>query len=183
MLLDKPGAAGKFRECGVYLVGAHFEPVGAGHVGPEMDKFIGFVREAAQWVRQGAMHPVEFAASVHYAFVHIHPHVDGNGRTSRLLMNLALEQFGFPPIIIDDFEGGDGPYFQALAFASNGDLRRFLRYIAAQVETTLEVLHYFYYFLLNFYRDAKMVTLIYQIHHKKLTKMSRLSWMLLEKIY
>jgi Fic family protein len=39
---------------------------------------------------QKKMHPVELAARVHIDFVGIHPFIDGNGRTARLLMNLEL---------------------------------------------------------------------------------------------
>ncbi len=46
------------------------------------------------------MHPVEFAGEAHYRLVSIHPFVDGNGRTARLLMNLLLMMYGYPPAII-----------------------------------------------------------------------------------
>ena len=39
-----------------------------------------------------SLHPVRLAALAHYKLVYIHPFVDGNGRTSRLLMNLVLMQ-------------------------------------------------------------------------------------------
>lgn len=42
------------------------------------------------------LHPVELAVFVHIEFVGIHPFVDGNGRTARLLMNLELIKAGFP---------------------------------------------------------------------------------------
>jgi len=42
------------------------------------------------------MHPIELAAEMHERLVAIHPFVDGNGRTSRLLMNLILLQYGYP---------------------------------------------------------------------------------------
>lgn len=45
-------------------------------------------------------HPIEFAALLHTRLVTIHPFVDGNGRTARLLMNLALLQAGYPVTII-----------------------------------------------------------------------------------
>ena len=45
-------------------------------------------------------HPIERAAKVHADFVGIHPFIDGNGRTSRLLMNLELMKAGYPPCVI-----------------------------------------------------------------------------------
>ncbi len=48
----------------------------------------------------GKRHPVELAAEAHYQLVTIHPFVDGNGRTARLLMNLILMQNGYPPALI-----------------------------------------------------------------------------------
>ena len=50
-----------------------------------MENFITWYQTEAM-----ALHPVERAARVHSDFVKIHPFVDGNGRTSRLLMNLEL---------------------------------------------------------------------------------------------
>lgn len=46
------------------------------------------------------LHPVAFAGEAHYRLVSIHPFVDGNGRTARLLMNLLLMMAGYPPAII-----------------------------------------------------------------------------------
>lgn len=54
------------------------------------------------------LHPVVFAAKLHEELVNIHPFVDGNGRTARLLMNLALFQTGYaitviPPLLRADY--------------------------------------------------------------------------------
>ena len=46
------------------------------------------------------LHPLLIAATFHLEFVLIHPFADGNGRMSRILMNLILMQCGFPPIVI-----------------------------------------------------------------------------------
>ena len=75
---------------------------GAEHLPPDqlvvpelMEKFIAWYRGEAM-----ALHPVERAARVHSDFVKIHPFVDGNGRTSRLLMNLELLKSGYPAAVL-----------------------------------------------------------------------------------
>ena len=61
------------------------------------DLMSGFIRELTT---ANGLHPVELAAEAHYQLVTIHPFVDGNGRTARLLMNLILMQQGYPPALI-----------------------------------------------------------------------------------
>ena len=83
-----------------------------------------------------SLHPIEYAAIAHYRLVYIHPFVDGNGRTSRLLMNLRLIQAGYPPVIIkvqDRFT-----YYDALETANSGDIRPFIRFIAHCTEVSLD---------------------------------------------
>jgi Fic family protein len=59
------------------------------------------MKEFLHWLRsEKILHPVEMAAEAHYRLVTIHPFVDGNGRTARLLMNLILLMLGYPPAII-----------------------------------------------------------------------------------
>jgi Fic family protein len=85
-------------------------------------------------------HPVEYATIVHYRFVSIHPFRDGNGRTSRLLMNLLLIRAGYPIVVIDNQIRND--YINALAYGQQNQdyLEQFLDLvcdaaIASLVET------------------------------------------------
>lgn len=73
----------------------------------------------------------------HYKLVHIHPFTDGNGRTSRLLMNLILMQAGYPPVII--LKQHRHLYYQHLQTANEGDVRPFVRFIAECTERTLDL--------------------------------------------
>ena len=89
--------AGKYREVPVYvklkngLIHRYCDPL---KIIDEIDSFF-------SWLTQrSSEHCVLFAAEAHIKLVTIHPFADGNGRTARLLMNLILFHYGFPPAII-----------------------------------------------------------------------------------
>ena len=90
--------AGVFRNVNVIISGAEHRPPDFLHLAEEMVSFIRWYGES------DGMHPVERAARVHVDFVKMHPFVDGNGRTSRLLMNLELMKSGFPPVVFKTAE-------------------------------------------------------------------------------
>ncbi len=84
------------------------------------------------------MHAVERAALAHYELVTIHPFVDGNGRTARLLMNLLLLQAGYPPAIIRTRDRL--AYIQALETAQLGGSKAvFFQLIARAVDRSLDI--------------------------------------------
>ncbi|WP_333977930.1 Fic family protein [Acinetobacter colistiniresistens] len=87
--------AGRYRQQNVLISGATTNPPDQTLLNDKMAQFI-------DWYNQEAhkLHPVERAAKVHADFVGIHPFIDGNGRTSRLLMNLELIKAGYPPSVI-----------------------------------------------------------------------------------
>lgn len=58
------------------------------------------MEDFSHWLINPELHPIDFAAEAHYRLVTIHPFVDGNGRTARLLMNLLLLKNGYPPALI-----------------------------------------------------------------------------------
>ncbi len=79
----------------------------------------------ATWMAQvddGEAHILSAASGLHHGLVEIHPFADGNGRTSRVLMNLLLMRAGYPPAVIHN-ERRDA-YFGALAQADAGDDNR-----------------------------------------------------------
>ena len=82
------------------------------------------------------VHPVIRAARAHYGLVAIHPFVDGNGRTARLLMNLLLVRAGYPPALLPVEQRGR--YYDLLEAANNGDLQPFETYIAEVTKVSLE---------------------------------------------
>jgi Fic family protein len=86
--------AGKYRNINVRITGADHTP--PNHV-ILVEKMSNLIKWYKSW---HDLHPVEQAARLHSEFVKIHPFVDGNGRTSRLLMNLVLMQHGYPPAIL-----------------------------------------------------------------------------------
>lgn len=80
---------------------------------------------------------IEFAAWTHAEFVKIHPYVDGNGRTARMIMNYQLMASGFLPVSIAKENRLE--YFEALeAYAVNGDLSPFAEMIALLEEQRLD---------------------------------------------
>lgn len=86
--------AGKYRLENVLISGASQVPVDYVKVSEEMEKLI---YRYKNWYKY---HPLVRAALLHGEFVFIHPFVDGNGRTARLLMNFEAMKKGYLPIII-----------------------------------------------------------------------------------
>ncbi len=86
--------AGHYRSVPVRISGAMV-------VLPNPRKVLDLMDDFQTWLTaKHDLHPVAFAGEAHYRLVSIHPFVDGNGRTARLLMNLLLMMAGYPPAII-----------------------------------------------------------------------------------
>ena len=87
--------------------------------------------------RKQDVNPVVLATEFHYRFVKIQPFDDANGRIAKILTNLILMQFGYPPIVIKQSE--KNVYQFALQEADKGQIEPFLDFIARNVITSLEL--------------------------------------------
>jgi len=83
------------------------------------------------------MHPLVIASEFHYRFVRIHPFDDGNGRMSRILMNLIFMTFGYPPVIIKTNDRVN--YFKNLQLADGGNIEPFILYIGELLKQSIEL--------------------------------------------
>ncbi|HOW60184.1 MAG: Fic family protein [Candidatus Moraniibacteriota bacterium] len=125
--------AGKYRNSGVIIGGADHKP-------PEALEIPRLMQNLISWVGDNSkkkMHPVELASILHHKLVYIHPFFDGNGRTSRLTMNIVLMQSGFPLVIV--LKNDRKRYYRSLSLADKGDYVPFVNFIARAVERTLDI--------------------------------------------
>ena len=124
--------AGRYRDTRVTVGGAGFLP-------PDPDSLLGEMKKIVEWVKKGVddpdTEPLEFAAMAHYKLVRIHPFVDGNGRVSRLIMNLILIRNGFPPAML--LYTDRKKYYDVLRQADKGNFTPFLNFVARSVEQSL----------------------------------------------
>jgi len=128
-----PVEAGQYRRDNVAIAGASFQPPSHELVHDQMEELVRWYQTDAQ-----ALHPVTRAAQLHARFVEVHPFLDGNGRTGRLLLNLALMQSGFPPTVVRKEERL--AYYDALDKAcATRDYEDITRLIAAGVARTLDL--------------------------------------------
>lgn len=111
---------------------------GAGHVPPAgNDMYLQIKNFFTDLQYKRDMNPIELAAWTHAEFVRIHPFIDGNGRTSRLIMNYQLMIHGFLPISIAKEDRLN--YYNALEeYAVNGNLDLFVDLIADLEENQLD---------------------------------------------
>lgn len=114
--------AGRYRRENVTIKGGTHIPPDYLKVPELMEKLV------LNYENWNYFHPIIQAALLHGELVKIHPFVDGNGRTSRLLMNLDLMNQGYNPVIIKKVDRLE--YYEALDKAhTTGDYTDFVKLI------------------------------------------------------
>lgn len=131
LLMENILAGGIYRTVEVRISGAKHKPPAPNKMYQQIKNFY------ADMPYQAENNAVEFAAWTHAEFVKIHPYVDGNGRTSRMIMNYQLMANGFLPISIAKEKRLE--YFEALEnYAVDGELHPFVEMIASLEEQRLD---------------------------------------------
>ena len=93
VLMNRPDDKGVYRRIPVRIMGAYTEPVQPYMIELRMTELL-----SANEARKNTMTDIERIALFHLEFEGIHPFIDGNGRTGRLILNLDLIRNGYPPI-------------------------------------------------------------------------------------
>lgn len=128
--------AGKYRNTNVLISGSSHRPVEHFLVEEKMKELINWYN-----VNKNKIHPIELAAEFHFRYVYIHPFIDGNGRSARLLMNLILMRNGYPISVIKNDNREE--YMKALETASTtGELKSFVDLVADAVDKSLDIYLY-----------------------------------------
>jgi Fic family protein/DNA-binding XRE family transcriptional regulator len=124
-----PEDAGRYRRVQVMIKGSSHMPPQPFIVAKEMEDYFIWYEE-----NKSKMHPVVLAAEMHERLVTIHPFIDGNGRTSRLIMNLILLQNGY---VIANIKGDYETrmnYYKTLETAQTSNNKEDFLLFIAQVE-------------------------------------------------
>lgn len=132
VLIDRPEDRGKYRRIPVTIAGAYTEPVQPYLIEPKLTELLAVNEE-----RKKTLHPIERIARFHLEFEGIHPFVDGNGRTGRLIMNLELIRSGYPPINVK-FTDRKRYYDAFNAFYRDGNADDMILLVAEYVNERLE---------------------------------------------
>lgn len=132
VLIDRPEDRGTFRRIPVRIMGAYTEPVQPYLIEPKITDLLATNEE-----RKAKMGTIERIARFHLEFEGIHPFIDGNGRTGRLILNLDLIRNGYPPINVKFTDRKK--YYDAFdEYYRNGNAGKMTELIAGYVNERLE---------------------------------------------
>lgn len=126
--------AGRYRRLSIEISGSQHKPPKPYLIDEKMGNLFKWLR-----TNENKIHPIELAAVFHHRLTSIHPFINGNGRTARLVMNFLLMQHGYPPIIVKADGPSETEYYQTLESGDiTGDLTPFVEFINRTTESTLK---------------------------------------------
>ena len=132
VLINRPEDKGNYRRIPVRILGAYTEPLQPYMVQPAMEGLLIENKKRAE-----TMNSIERIARFHLEFEGIHPFIDGNGRTGRLVLNLDLIRNGYPPINVKFTDRKR--YYEAFdAFYRDNDASKMTDLIAEYVNARLD---------------------------------------------
>ena len=129
--------SGAYRNNAVYISGSK-------HIPPQPYLVSEKMEELMLWYNNESknIHPIERAAILHGECVSIHPFIDGNGRTARLLLNFELMKNNYPAIIIEIEEREK--YFDALEVGNlSGNWDKFTEFVREKCEERIDYMNEF----------------------------------------
>jgi len=125
--------AGKYRSEKVVISGAEHIPPAPLLIDDQMKELINWYND-----KSSTLHTIERAARLHTDFVKIHPFIDGNGRTARILLNFELMKAGYPIIIIKNEDRVR--YYESLDKAhTTGDYSDFIDLVSEALNSSLDL--------------------------------------------
>lgn len=127
--IDKNNA-GRYRQVPVRVSGSRHEPPQPFLLNKMMEDYFIHYRQ-----QKGALHPVILAAEMHERLVSIHPFIDGNGRTARLVMNLLLLRKGYTVANLKGDEASRMAYYRALEKVQIDNEPEAFHHLVADAET------------------------------------------------
>lgn len=132
VLMNKPEDKGVYRGIPVRIMGAYTDPVQPYMIEPKMTELL-----KNNLARENKMSIIERIALFHLEFEGIHPFIDGNGRTGRLILNLDLIRNGYPPINVK-FTDRKRYYDAFDAYYRDGSSSTMSNFIAEYVDKRLD---------------------------------------------
>jgi len=129
--------AGNYRTVAVEISGSKYRPYGPEEISIKMEEYARWLSSVTSCeIEAGSKNAILHAAVAHTWLVTIHPFIDGNGRTARLILNLMLMRAGFPIAIITKEDRQR--YYDSLEESQASDLSHFISLLTESIEESLE---------------------------------------------
>ena len=131
---DPKEGPGSFRRKNIEPFSSGMEPPEWPQVHAALTDWCDKVNNRGTW--EASCHPMETFAELHGLFERIHPFRDGNGRMGRLVLNLLLVRYGYPPAVI--YKQDRNRYLKGLRRADDGDCGALAELLARAIKESID---------------------------------------------